>query len=112
MVYVVGIIVIYDNRKSSRVLYKGARVRCKERRVHEGRADNRGEEGRFRGAGEEGRGAIGGRKFPRTLTTSLVLSDRPPPARSYWSAVWQSRLFRRAFFSPFGHDDDDDYDNA
>jgi len=50
-------------------------------------------EGRVRRRGEDGRGAIGGRKFPRTLTTSLVLFDRPPPACSYWSAFAAVAVF-------------------
>lgn len=49
--------------------------------------------GGFVSGGEDGRGAIGGRKFPRTLTTSLVLFDRPPPACSYWSAFATVAVF-------------------
>jgi len=56
--------------------------------------DDKGEwEGRVRSRGEDGRGAIGGRKFPCTLTTSLVLFDRPPPACSYWSAFAAVAVF-------------------
>lgn len=49
--------------------------------------------GGFVSGGEDGRGAIGGRKLPRTLTTSLVLFDRPPPACSYWSAFATVAVF-------------------
>lgn len=60
-------------------------VRSRKGAITRRRARANGGEGR--GARSRGGARIGGRKFPRTLTTSLVLSDRPPPARSYWSTT-------------------------